>query len=155
MKDKLIIKCVLCLYFQPRPVYAHVAGVNNTAAMCGVNGVAGSSEMVELRAHGNKLATSAPGIEAAPHSLSSSQYGRGGNAARGLHSSSSGYDSCPAALQIGSGVTGTALTQSTCTLAATTTIDHSPHRRCFLRHPRLSCSPVADFVPISAQQCHL
>lgn len=135
-------------------MYAHVTGAGTAGAKCGVNGVAGSSEMIELRGHVHKLATSAPGIEAAPHSLSSGQYGRGGNG-RGLHSSSSGYDSCPAAMQANSAILGTALTQSTCTLGATTTIDHSPHRRCFLRHPRLSCSPGADLVPVSAQQCHL
>ncbi|CAB3372966.1 Hypothetical predicted protein [Cloeon dipterum] len=103
-----------------------------------------SSELIEMR--GVNRAASSPGVEcAATHS--SSSYTRG----RQTHSSSSGYDSCPAGLTYSSNHGGT---HSMSTLSNTNYIDHSPHRKCFLRHSRHLSTLNDSSVPISAQQCH-
>jgi hypothetical protein len=95
-----------------------------------------SDELMEMQVL-QQQSGSAPGAtdNAASHSMCS--FSRSG---RQAHSSSSGYDSCPAALLSNQSSSNFKL------------VDHSPHRKCYLRGSQHFSTPAE--APVSAQQCH-
>jgi len=116
----------------------HVAECDETPNQAAVITSEQMMEMQVLNRSG-----SSPGVERAA-SHSSHSFARAGR--QTLYSSSSGYDSCPAAI---------AASQSTqgCTMANTAKfVDHSPHRKCYLRNSQHLSTPID--APVSAQQCH-